>query len=445
METPEQTKARIAAVLRGKRADFETLHRTKQGKIRNVLVTAQKINVMGQPVYHCVWRDITEQKELELKLLQAQKLEAIGQLAGRIAHDFRNHLTVVKGFAERLSRRSLVKDEGRDALKRILDATDRATATAGDLLAFARAQPIQPQVINLAEEIADIADSLSGMIGEDIRLSLVSNRGPCDASVDPGQLRQALLNLVVNACDAMVHGGVLTLATDNVELDDSRVQGHPNVEPGRYVTVAVTDTGTGISDEARAHLFEPFFTTKEVGRGTGLGLSMVHGFVGQSGGFIEVESDAGKGATFRLYFPCAGVASAPASQPAEIRSIHGGTETVFVVEDEEPIRTMLVQDLQELGYTVLTATDSKTALSQLEKHPGRVDLLLTDIVMLGGSGVELAARIREIRPGIRVLLISGYGSTELARRGVVATGAHFLSKPFSSDQLAESIRSVLAD
>ncbi len=279
--------------------------RHKDGTLREI--EGVRTNLLHVPAVRAVvvnYRDITERKKLQEQLLQAQKMEAIGQLAG-VAHDFRNQLTVIKGYAERLLRRSLVKDEGREPVEEILKAAARSTATTSLLLSFARKQTLQPQIVNLAEEVADLAKTLPNIIGEDVRFSFVRGADPCHAHLDPDLFHQALMNLANNARDAMPGGGTLVIETAAVELPALALQSHPEFAPGRYVMVRVTDTGLGMSEELRIKIFDPFFTTKDVGKGTGLGLSMVYGFINQSRGFIELESIPGQGSTFRLYFPVA--------------------------------------------------------------------------------------------------------------------------------------------
>jgi PAS domain S-box-containing protein len=443
METSDQVKARIAGMLGGGRADFETLHRTRQGALRNVLVTAQAMDVMGRCVYYSVWRDITQRKELELKLLHAQKMEAIGLLAGGVAHDFRNQLTVIKGYGEMLLRRSLVKDEGREKLEQILKAADRSAIISGQLLAFSRQQVLRPEVISLNSVASDIIKSLAQTLGEDIRLSVIPCGDLWNIRVDVGQFQQALLNLVLNARDAMPQGGRLTIQTENALLDESFVRRHVGVAAGRHAVVSVNDTGAGMSPQTLDRLFEPFFTTKPAGEGTGLGLAMVHGFVAQSGGFIEVHSRPGQGTTFRLYFPAVDDVAQAAQRPSPATDLSRGSGTVLVVEDEETIRRILLETLGECGYTILTAGNAREAMALTKSAKQRIDLLISDVVMPGWSGPELAKHFQAARPGVPVLLISGHTGKMLTGHGVVSPDVNLLIKPFSSQTLAQTVGRIL--
>ena len=388
--------------------------------------------------------DIRERLRMEEQLRRSQKMEAVGQLAGGVAHDFRNQLMVIEWCADRLLRRGLVSEEGRYGVREIIEAAQRSTDLTAQLLAFSRKGALRPQRVELGELVSQSGASLQPMIGEDVRLSVAQPSRPCWADLDPGQLQQAVINLVVNARDAMPGGGELTIGVDCVHRGADSVKGHPNARPGRYAVVSVTDTGVGMDEETRTRIFEPFYTTKEVGRGTGLGLSMVHGFVEQSGGFVEVDSRPGAGSTFRLCFPCADMAAAPAQPAPAPEELRGGRETILVVEDEAPVRGLVVEQLQELGYTVLEAANSREALSRVEGYSGRISLLVTDIVMPEGSGLDLAGRVQADRPEIRVLYMSGYSGKELARRGLAREDINLLAKPFSAADPARSIRAALA-
>jgi PAS domain S-box-containing protein len=444
VETPEEIKARIAAVLRTGRSDFETLHRTKQGGVRSVLVTAQTMDVMGRSVYYCVWRDITEFKELERKFLRAQKMEAIGMLAGGVAHDFRNQLTVIRGYGEMLLRRDLVKAGAKEYVEHILQAADRSATISGQLLAFSRQQTLRPAIANLNALTCDMMKSLTNTLGEDVRLSVMPRGEVWNTLVDTGQFQQALLNLVLNARDAMPQGGQLTIETEDVVLDASSACRHVGAAAGQYVLVTISDTGAGMSPGTLDHIFEPFFTTKPAGEGTGLGLAMVHGFVTQSGGFIEVDSRCGQGTTFRLYFPALPGAAAPAEPASPAAELPRGSGTILVVEDEGAIRRVLLDTLGECGYTVLTAGNALEAMGLVKSSKRRIDLLITDVVMPGQSGPDLAKRVREFSPGLPVLMISGHTGRKLTAHGVVPADANLLAKPFSAQTLAQTVRDILA-
>lgn len=392
--------------------------------------------------YVAVKRDITEELRLEEQLRQAQKMEAIGHLAGGIAHDFRNQLTVVKWGAERLLRKRLVSEDGREDVEEIIKAANASKVLTDQLLAFSRKEMLRAEIVDLAKVAGELGGSMPAMIGEDIAVSVIPRVEPSMAKVDPGQLRQAVVNLIVNARDAMPSGGELTIWTGDVHLP-AKAGGARGVAPGRYATLSVSDTGIGMDAETKVHIFDPFYTTKEVGKGTGMGLAMVHGFVAQSGGFIEVDSEPDKGSTFRLHFPWA-VGPVPAAQrQPEAAQMVGGNETILVVEDEEALRRMIESMLKELGYTVLTARDPVDAQSVVAGHTGPLDALVTDVVMPRGSGTDLAAQMRRHRPGIAVMYISGYGGDDLVRRGLGELEGALLRKPFTAEALARSLRGAL--
>jgi len=387
--------------------------------------------------------DITQRKEVEEQLRQSQKMEAIGRLAGGVAHDFRNQLTVIKGYAEMLLRRSLVTEEGREKVEEILQAAERSAKFTGQLLAFSRKEILKPEVVHICGLVTDMTDTLRKMIGEDVELSVLPPVRECPALLDSDMFHQALVNLVVNARDAMPEGGKLTIAVDPAKVDASVSTRHPDARPGRYVRLTVTDTGVGMDEQTRTRIFEPFFTTKEAGEGTGLGLSMVHGFVIQSGGFVEVHSAPGKGSTFRLYFPAADADAGSEARRSDGEEARGGTETILVVEDEELLRQMVVACLRESGYTVLEAANARQALHLAEQHAGRIDLLITDVVMPGMSGAELARRFRDARREMPILFISGYGGKELSQRGIDEGQLDVLCKPFGHDELLLAVRLAL--
>ncbi len=386
--------------------------------------------------------DVTELKRLEAQLRQSQKMEAVGQLAGGIAHDFNNLLTVILGYSQMLAGR-LAADRGSlDMVREVEGAGERATALTQQLLAFSRNQVLQPRVVDLNAVIVEVETLLRRLIGEDVEL-LTSLGAPSGrALVDPVQFEQVILNLAVNARDAMPGGGVLSIATSEVELDAAYVEARPYATLGPHVAIAVGDTGCGMDAETRGRIFEPFFTTKEKGKGTGLGLSTVYGIVRQSGGHLEVDSEPGRGSTFRVYFPrVAGEAEPPAAaavpQPLQARSA-----TILLLEDDPPLRTLATTFLESGGYTVIAPASSASALSLAERHPGPIDLVLADVIMPGMSGPEVAARIVAGRPETRVLFISGY-TAKLVDRTALQRGAHFLGKPFSARRLLGKVSEVL--
>ena len=427
--------------------NVEEVRRRKDGTPVPVLLAMSLLtDERDRPVgVATVAQDMTEHKKLEEQLRQSQKMEAIGLLAGGIAHDFRNQLTVIRGYGERLLRRSLVSEEGLKAVGEILKAAERSVTLTGQLLAFSRREMLRPMVVDLRELISDTAKALSQMIGEDIRLSITSGHSACRANVDVNQLQQAVLNLVVNARHAMPAGGELVIETSCIEADASFRQRHPGTAPGPYVVLSVTDTGRGMDAETLERVFEPFFTTKEVGQGTGMGLAMVYGFIKQSDGAIEADSEPGKGSTFRLYFPRVEAPAVPIGHIEIPHEIPRGMETILLVEDEEPVRQMLAELLRESGYTVIEASNAAEALPLGEHYEGQIDALVTDIIMPGMSGVQLAQRVRQARPGIAILYITAYGGADLAQRGIVGIDdSDLLVKPFTSAEVVRRIRQALA-
>ncbi len=377
----------------------------------------------------------TEREKLEAQLREAQRMEAIGRLAGGIAHDFNNLLSVIlcsTGFAIEES-----KDDDRikDELREVEKAAERAAALTRQLLAFSRKQVLQPVELNLNRIVTGVEKMLSRILGEDIDYVqvLVPDLGVVLA--DPGQVEQVLMNLVVNARDAMPTGGKLTIETSNVDLDAEYAADHVAVEPGAYVLLAVTDTGCGMDEETKARIFEPFFTTKGLGKGTGLGLSTVYGIVKQSGGNIRVYSEPEHGTTFRIYLPRVETAVAVAPMVKAVVTSTRGTETVLVVEDEEAIRSITSRILGMSGYAVLTAATADEALLLCESRQGEIHLLLTDVVMPQMGGRGLAERVSALRRGIKVLYMSGYTDDAIAHHGTLAPGAHFIAKPFGAADL----------
>jgi PAS domain S-box-containing protein len=392
--------------------------------------------------YVAVERDVTHERHLERQFLQSQKMEAVGRLAGGIAHDFNNLLNVITGYGELLRRRLTPEDPSGGKLDQILKAADRAAGLVRQLLAFSRRQVLQPKVLDLGLVVADLDKMLRRLIGEDVDLQCLTDPHLGTVRADPGQIEQVLMNLVVNARDAMPGGGKITIETRNLDVGETEARLRASVPPGPYVLLAVSDTGTGMDEETLAHVFEPFFTTKEPGRGTGLGLSTVYGIVRQSGGHISVYSEPGGGTTFKIYLPRLDEPAVPDATPAPTRAA-GGTETVLLVEDEEMVREMLQETLAGAGYRLLVAADANHALARAAAHRGSIQLLLTDVVMPGGSGSELAERLSLVRPGIRVLYVSGYTEEAIVRHGVLARDVAFLGKPFTPDELLARVRQLL--
>jgi len=373
-----------------------------------------------------------------------QKMEAIGQLAGGVAHDFNNLLTVINGFGELLAVRLEPTDPRRALVEEILKAGERAAALTQQLLAFSRRQVMVVQVVDLNEVVADTERMLRRLIGEDVELITLPDPELGRVRADPRQLQQVILNLAVNARDAMPHGGKLTIETANVELDETYARQHAAITPGAYVMLAVSDTGHGMDAETRSRIFEPFFTTKEQGKGTGLGLAMVYGIVKQSNGDIWVYSEPGQGTTFKLYFPRVDDAERPAP-PGAPQEIPHGTETILLVEDEPQVRALARRVLEACGYTVLEAARGDEALQCCQQHAEPIHLLLTDVVMPGMGGPAVARLMARVHPEIKVLYMSGYTDAAVARHGMLEAGAALLQKPFTPTTLAQQVRRVLDD
>jgi signal transduction histidine kinase len=439
----EQMRAFVRAGYR--MSDAETREHDREGRSRVFLNNVVGFIEDGHLVR--VWgtqRDVTDQRHLEEQLRQAQKMEAVGQLAGGIAHDFNNLLTAILGNTQLLLRDLPPGDVKRGDVEEIRKASERAAALTRQLLAYSRRQMLQPEVLDLNVVVAEMDKMLRRLIGEHIALVTVLAPDLGRVRADPNQIEQVIVNLAVNARDAMPppDGGTLTIETVNVELDEAFTQAHLGAVPGPYALLAVTDTGHGMDAAVRAHLFEPFFTTKEVGKGTGLGLATVYGIVKQSDGYISVESQPGRGASFKVYLPRIAAPPAPGLGPQKGRPARG-TETVLVVEDESAVLALSRRALEAQGYVVLAASDAPSALRIVERYGGTIHLLLTDVVMPGMSGRELADRLAAQRPGIRVLYMSGYPGDEVIQHGAFPPGSAFLQKPFSPDALARKARDVL--
>jgi signal transduction histidine kinase len=382
-----------------------------------------------------------EQQEMEQRLRQAHKMEAVGRLAGGVAHDFNNLLTIIRGHSDLLAER--IKDDSQTKnVEQVRKAADRAVAMTRQLLAFSRMQVLQPRALDLNSVIQEMSKMLPRLIGENIEYSCVPSAGPATVMADPGQIEQVLMNLAVNARDAMPDGGKLQVRTANVELSAEEAAKRPAMGPGKYVLVRVSDTGHGMNEETKAHIFEPFFTTKEVGKGTGLGLATVYGIVKQSGGFIWVESVPGRGTEFEIYLPATSAAAGTTAVSATTRSLPRGAETILVVEDEAGVRDLAGEFLRAAGYKVLEAHDGEDALEVVARYSGRIDLLLTDMVMPRMSGKKLAEHLRLTRPGLKVVLMSGYAQFN-AEGAEPSPDPMMISKPFSMTSLVEKMDEVL--
>jgi nitrogen-specific signal transduction histidine kinase len=387
-----------------------------------------------------VTQDITARRQLEDQFRQAQKMEAFGQLAGGVAHDFNNLLTIINGYSDLLLDALPFGDPGRPAIDAIRDAGERATSLTSQLLAFSRRAVLEPRVVDPNTLVSETGKMLRRLIGENV--TLVTDLSPriSRVRVDPGQLGQVLLNLTVNARDAMPNGGKLTIQTRDLELGLAYTQFHHGVRPGRFVVIAVTDTGTGMTDEVKARIFEPFFTTKGVGKGTGLGLATTYGIVKQSGGHIEASSQVGVGTTFKVYLPA--IAAQAAESGVGYLKVQGGTEAVLLVEDQEDVRKFAMLALQAYGYAVTTATDGQDALRLVDDgHP--VDILVTDVVMPVMSGRELAEALRARYPKLKILFVSGYTDDAVVKHGVLEADVAFLQKPYTPLAFARKVREVL--
>jgi PAS domain S-box-containing protein len=388
-------------------------------------------------------KDVSERKRAEERLVQAQKMESVGRLAGGIAHDFNNLLTVINGYSSLLLSRMHDLDPARPGVAEIEKAGQRAADLVRQLLAFSRKQVLKPRVLNVNDVAAQMEAMLRRLSGEDIEIALDLEPSLVPVRADPGQLHQVLLNLAANARDAMPSGGRLNIRTRNVVLNAPLRDGrNPEVPPGRYCTFSVTDSGFGISEEVRGHLFEPFYTTKEVGKGTGLGLSTVHGIVTQSGGYITVASEVKKGTAFTVYLPAADDTAGEPSAPAAAET-RNGTETILVVEDQREVADFVVATLESCGYRVFRVANAGEALELCRNTNAPLHLLLTDVVMPGMNGRELAARVVQLRPGIRVVYMSGYDEEALARRLGPDPDIPLLFKPFTPATLAEAVAKQL--
>jgi two-component system cell cycle sensor histidine kinase/response regulator CckA len=437
--------ALVARVLAGERlSSIETCKLHKDGTSVSISLSCGPIrNAAGQVCGTMqVLTDISEAKRLQQQFLQAQKMEAFGQLAGGVAHDFNNLLTVILGFSELVAERLQDQPAVLADLDEITKAGDRASQLTRQLLAFSRKQAWVLQVLDLNEVIAHFEKMLSRIVREDINLEIAAAHEVEHIKADPGQIEQLVMNLVVNARDAMPAGGTLTIATANVRLDAESARQHEGAVPGRYVSLAVRDTGNGMTPEVRARAFEPFFTTKGAAKGTGLGLSTVAGLVEQSGGWITIDSTPGKGTTVTTYWPAVDDSIEPIPAGPSTGTLEG-TETILLVEDETGVRQLIGKVLERYGYKVLPARDAEHAIAIEAGYADPIALLVSDLIMPGLNGPDLAQQIVERRPDIHVLFVSGYASREAVEMSLNTRNASFLSKPFTPEKLARKVRERL--
>jgi PAS domain S-box-containing protein len=430
----------------------EVIQKHKDGAAINILASVSLIkDSTGKPVGAvAALRDITERKQaekaqakLEEQLRQAQKMESIGRMAGGVAHDFNNLLTVIQGYCGLMQAQIPSESPLLEDLKQIQRTGERATALTRHLLAFSRKQILAPTPLDLNSLVTNLRKMLERLIGEDITLSTLLQPGLWTIIADPGQIEQVIMNLAVNARDAMPTGGMLTIETSNVQLDENYLRTQLEAPSGSCVMLAVTDTGCGMDESVLAQIFEPFFTTKEQGKGTGLGLATAYGIIKQSGGDITVYSEPGQGATFRIYLPAGEGTMSDLAVPQASAVIRGGNETILLVEDEETVRKLARTALQGRGYAILEASHGGEALSLFEQHQELIDLLVTDVVMPRMSGRELAEQLKALQPQLKVLFMSGYTDDAIVRHGLLAAEVEYLSKPFSLNSLASKVREVL--
>jgi two-component system cell cycle sensor histidine kinase/response regulator CckA len=444
-EDLEQVKQKALKMLWGESsAPYEYRIHTKSGETKWIMETVASTQYQGKRATLGFFMDVTEHKQLEKRFLLAQKMEAVGRLAGGVAHDFNNILGAILGYAELMLHNLRRIDPLFPYADAIKQATERAAALTHQLLAFSRKQILQPQVIDLNEVVSEIEKMLHRLIGEDIDLVMILETGLGLVKADPAQVEQIIMNLAVNARDAMPGGGKLVIETANVFLDDSYTRQHPETVSGPYVLLAVSDNGLGMDHEIQAKIFEPFFTTKEPGKGTGLGLATVYGIAKQSGGFVQFYSEVGKGTTFKVYLPRAQEFVKPAKQPqAVVTTLSKGSETILVVEDDSMIRELVLKALAMGGYNLLEAGNGNEALAICERQKGAIHLLLTDVVMPGMNGRELAERARFFHPEMKVIYMSGYTENAVVHNGVLDAAAPLLQKPFSPMVLLGKVRELL--
>jgi two-component system cell cycle sensor histidine kinase/response regulator CckA len=417
-------------------------HRTKSGRVIDVDVVVRTSTHNRQPAELAMLLDVSAQRQMAEQLRQAQKMEAVGMLAGGIAHDFNNLLTIITGYSQLIFNSLEPSNPNFSSVEQILKAADRAAALTGQLLSFSRRQDLQPKVLDLNRLIGGMGSMLQRLIGEDIDLRFELRPDLGQVSADPGQVEQVVMNLVVNARDAMPKGGTLTIETANVQLGAGYTSRHLTVRPGNYTLIAVSDTGTGMDPATQARVFEPFFTTKSTGRGTGLGLSTVFSIVKQSSGSVDVYSVPGRGTSVKVYFPRID-RPVTADKTEAPRQIAAGSETILVLEDDDMVRNLVRETLVREGYKVLTSADALQAPEIACDFKGKIHLLITDVVMPKVNGRELAQRLTNKRPDMKVLYMSGYSDAAIVNNGILQKQVAFLQKPFTPAMLLEKVREVL--
>ena len=414
------------------------------GTMIDVELVGSPLTDQGSPTIQVVVRNITDRRELEEQVRQSQKMDAVGQLAGGVAHDFNNMLLIIGGFSDLLANDPGLTEDQRSSVEQIRQASNRAGRLTTQLLAFSRRQVLQPKTVSLDKLVGNLEAMLRTLVGESIEYLCVSDQLHGCVKADPGQIEQTVINLVVNARDAMPQGGRLTISTDNVDLQEETIRkDHLDAKPGPHIRLVVSDTGVGMDVDTMTRIYEPFFTTKPKGKGTGLGLSTVYGIVRQSGGCIHVNSSVGQGTTFSLYFPRVEGVIDPTGDEGHQGSTVAGSETILVAEDEPGVRALVSHTLRQHGYTVLEASHGAEALVISEQHKNAIHLLLTDVVMPQLNGRELAERLVAKLPELQVLYMSGYTDDAVLRRGLIAADTNFLHKPFTTGVLASRVRQVL--
>ena len=441
-----QEQARVIEDFRrtGRLDGIEVKWKRKEGNVITVRISGRAVSSADEPadVLEAIAEDVTERRALEDQFRQAQKMEAVGRLAGGVAHDFNNLLMVISGYAEVILAQLPLDHPLHEKGRAIQQAADRATTLTRQLLAFSRKQLLELKVVDVNAIVQDMERLVRPLIGENVELITVLSREAAHTRADAGQLEQVLMNLVVNAKDAMPTGGKLTIHTQNIVIDERDRPEQQFIRPGNYVTMSVSDTGMGMDKETQSRIFEPFFTTKEKGKGTGLGLSTVYGIVKQSGGYVMVQSEQGRGTAFHIYLPHVEDAVEKQAAPAPGTAL-GGSETLLLVEDEESVRQLVRDTLAAKGYKVLEAESGEVGLAAAANHQGKIDLVVTDVVMPGMSGRDLVKQLAQTRPGTKVLYLSGYTEDAIVSDGSIESGTAFLQKPFSLQNLSRKVREVL--